>query len=153
MIYKRTDAYQDDLSFSLIEIFDLNDILVDSTILQDDDKDISVLTLERDQVSGVRVRITLLGEHLRILCLAEVQIFGPLYEFDVPLGIFFSFPDNTKANRIAIIQDDILPSSENRYLKSPADLQEPSTLVSSILFYENSLNTRLAVSNIESVSL
>lgn len=149
VIFKRTDEYEDDLSFSLIEVFDSNNIVVDSIRLQDDDRDLSILTLDVGQVTGVRVRITLLGEQLRVLCLAEVQVFGPLYEFDVPLGIYFSYPDDTKANRIAIIQDGSSAGSENRYLKSPVDLQEPSTLVSSILFYENSLNTRLAVSNID----
>lgn len=50
------------------------------------------------------VKISLNGNVARILSLAEVQVIGNTYEFDIPLGSLFNTPKR-EINHVAFIHD------------------------------------------------
>ena len=51
-----------------------------------------------------RLRIMLDGSVDRVLCLAEVQVFGFIYDFDIRIGKIFTFPESS-IKRIAFFQE------------------------------------------------
>jgi hypothetical protein len=45
------------------------------------------------------------GDEERTLCLTEVQVYGPSFQFDFPIGQILNLPADLKVNRIAFVQD------------------------------------------------
>lgn len=101
-IFKRDGDYLDDLSDFTINVFDSNGSIVLTHVYSDAAP--MTVTINLDDVIGSRLRITLNGNQLRVLSLAEVQVFGDSILFDIPMGFLLSFPTGD-FNRIAFVQD------------------------------------------------
>ena len=128
VIYKRLDIYDDDLKDFTITIHDSNgtETAIETINGTADMKS----TYEFDSVIGRSINIVLNGNHRRILCLAEVQIYGSLFEFDVPIGKLFNLPQSN-INRIAILQDRDENSKQN------FDLDHESSIFTRMSFSED----------------
>ena len=114
VIYKRVDTYQDDLEAFTITIYDSNEIVTATYTFNDIAAVIS--TYEFASVIGRRINITLNGNFPRVLCLAEVEVYGAVFQFDLQIGKMFNFPEMS-INRLAFIQDSVEESREgNEYL-------------------------------------
>ena len=86
----------------------------------------SISEYQFDSVLGKTVRITLNGNYKRVLCLAEVQVYGAVFEFDLPIGKLFNFPEMV-INRFAFIQDRSENAVGNR------DLEFESTIFANMV--------------------
>ena len=103
VLYKRLDHYSDDLSGFTATLIHSDGSIVEQVIVgqTSDEKKVEI---PFNDASGRKVKIQLSGTESRVLSLAEVQVFGNVYNFDIPLGHIFRFTDDY-VNRIAIVQD------------------------------------------------
>ena len=122
LIYKRLDHYSDDLSGFTATLFHSDGSIVEQVIVgqTSDEKKIEILF---NDTTGRKVRIQLNGTESRILSLAEVQVFGNVYNFDIPLGQILRF-SNDYVNRLAIVQDF-------------SQVEKETCLISDLSFYMN----------------
>ena len=102
-IYKRVEDYEGDLSSLSIALFDTHDIEVERKELNIAPTGDS-LVISFDGSLGYRLRIMLLGDFERILCLAEVKVFGFSYNFNLRIGKLLNFP-KMSINRVAFVQE------------------------------------------------
>lgn len=127
VIFKRVDEYS--LSDFKVTIYDSQDNVVQEQLMpgeSGDAKKIEIILPEK--VEGQKLRITLTGNFPRILCLAEVQVFGFKYDFDLPIGEIFSFNEEMKVNRIGFLQDKETP--EMAYVRIDGiTIYEPAIIV------------------------
>jgi len=82
------------------------------------------------------VKISLNSNISRILSLAEVEVFGDYYNFDVSFGALFNLSKRT-VNRIAFIQDGLTGKStisDVTFVKKPV---EPISVSTTCNFYRN----------------
>ena len=137
VIYKRRDTYQDDLKAFTITIYDTNDIVTATHTSNGIATAIS--TYEFASVTGRRINIKLNGNFPRVLCLAEVEVYGAVFEFDLQIGKMFNFPEMS-INRLAFIQDSTEQLREgNEYS------DHESSLFRDLSFYEHAPNNKAAV--------
>ena len=132
VIYKRMDVYEDDLTDFTISIRDSNDIETASIDVNGIANAIS--EYEFDSVLGKTVRIALNGNYKRVLCLAEVQVYGAVFEFDLPIGKLFNFPEMV-INRFAFIQDRSENTVGNR------DLEFESTIFANMVLSSDNIQS------------
>lgn len=129
-IYKQLDQNTDSLSDFTLTIFNAIGSIVGQVIIEQfmDEKKLEV---PFNDVIGRKVKIQLNGNSPRVLSLAEVQVFGNVYNFDIPLGQIFRFTDEY-INRLAIVQD----------YKS---VDEESSLIQDLHFYKNEIYERMVL--------
>lgn len=125
VIFKRMDGYS--LTDFKVTIYDSQDNVVQEQLMSGksgDAKKIEIILPEK--VEGQKLRITL-TEKSR-LCLAEVQVFGFKYDFDLPIGEIFEFSEKMKVNRIGFLQDNENP--EMAYVRiDEITIYEPAIIV------------------------
>lgn len=135
VIYKRLDYLSDDLSNFNLTIFDANDSIIytenDFLEYTMDEKKIEVFL---DNVLGRKVRVSLNGAEPRVLSLSEVQVFGNIYNFDIPIGQIFRFSDD-EINRLAIIQDYEIVETESCLIQNMTIYEVDSVPLVSCLMY------------------
>lgn len=101
MIYKRLDSYADDLSQCKVGIYDGTGMISEKMLNEvDGNSDDIIIRIPFDDTIGSAIKIQLVGEN-RILSLAEVQVFGSLKEFHVPIGEIIG---TKKIGQIAVLQ-------------------------------------------------
>ena len=102
-VYRRIEDYEGDLTRLSITLFDSKDIEVERKEL-----DIALagdsFVVKFDGSPGTTLRVMLLGDYERILCLAEVKVFGFSYNFNLRIGKLFNFPEMS-INRVAFVQE------------------------------------------------
>ena len=125
VIYKRLDKYEDDLRDFNVFIYDSNGFVTATNIFPR--VAAAVTAFEFDNVKGRKIKVMLNGDTARILCLAEVQVFGNVIKFDVPIGGLFPLP-KMNFNTLAFVQD------RNEALDSNLDLMEESTILTDLSF-------------------
>ena len=103
VIYSRNGEYEDDLSDFTVFIYLADGVEATRQVFVG--KAPPVKEILFDNIIGARVRIVLNGDKERTLCLAEVQVYGPSFQFDFPIGQILNLPANLKVNRIAFVQD------------------------------------------------
>ena len=143
VIYKRLDKYEDDLRDFSVSVFDSNGF-VTATETFPDAAD-AVATIAFDGVDGRKIRVMLNGNITRLLCLAEVQVYGDVIQFDIPVGNLFNLPEMT-FNTLAFVQD------RNEGMESNIDLMEESSIITGLSFSKGndqiSEVSKLRISNI-----
>ena len=132
VIYKRADIYDDDLKDFVLSVYDSSGNLTAFEHTPGSTEAVTDFTF--DDVLGQRIRISLNGVTTRVLSLAEVQVFGTVFTFDVPLGRMFNLPP-TNFNRIEMIQDRDGGSSDNVG-------KEESSVITGLSFTENMVKSR-----------
>ena len=132
VIYKRTDSYEDDLSDFTVTVHDASGCLAVTETF--DGVANSIITFEFDNVIGQKVNIVLNGSSMRVLCLAEVQVFGSIFDFDVPVGEVFNLPE-MNFNRLAFIQER----------NGNVDLDEESSVITDLSFSDEESQNSVAV--------
>lgn len=100
VIYKRLDAYADGLDDCKVGIYDSAGVVSEKLIHEVDGGDDTLIRVPFDDAIGSSVRIQLVGQN-RILSLAEVQVFGSLKEFHIPIG---EVVGDKKIGQIAVLQ-------------------------------------------------
>jgi hypothetical protein len=103
IIHSRDEEYEDDLSDFTIFLYRADGVEAARQVFVE--KAPPVKEILFDNVIGTRVRIVLNGNEKRTLCLAEVQVYGPSFQFDFPIGQILNLPPDLKVNRIAFVQD------------------------------------------------
>jgi len=142
VIYKRMDVYEDDLKDFTISIFDSDGI---STAVETYSGTASTISsFEFDGVIGNRIKIILNGNSPRVLCLAEVQVYGTEFQFDIPIGQLFYLPEMS-FNRLAFIQDRSESVARN------VDLDYESSLFKSISISEGDQSDLVSVEGYDSI--
>ena len=132
VIYKRTDSYDDDLSDFTVTVRDASGSPTATETF--DGVANTTVTFGFDNVIGQKVNIVLNGSSMRVLCLAEVQVFGSIFDFDVPVGEMFNLPEMS-VNRLAFIQ----------YRNGNIDLDQESSIITDILFSDEESQNSVAV--------
>lgn len=124
VIYKRLDHYSDDLSDFSVTLFHSDGSIVGQVIVGQtlDEKKVEIPFKDK---SGRKFKIQLNGTESRVLSLAEVQVFGNVYNFDIPLGQIFRFT-NDYVNRIAIVQDYSQGDKETCLIKDLSFYMNPN---------------------------
>ena len=130
VIFKRNEKYEDDLKNFTVTLHDSQGDLTATETFSGVAEAASTTFIFNNSI-GRKLRIVLNGNTSRVLCLAEVQIFGAVFDFDVPVGQMFNIPPNTNFNRIAFVQD----RSEDR--EDNFDLEEASSVITNISFSAN----------------
>ncbi len=102
VIFKRSDAYEGDLSNFTLTLYNSTHADIFSKVIGSTFGDRITIALEHSV--GRILRITLNGDSKRLLCLAEVEVYGSITTFDIHWGDFFNLPA-MNINRIALIQD------------------------------------------------
>ena len=102
-IYKRVDKYEGNLSEFRILLYDSLGKEVWKKDLENTSNE-GFFIVDFDGSTGQKIRIVLLGDSERVLCLSEVQVFGFTYTFDLPIGKLLNFPEMA-INRIAFMQE------------------------------------------------
>ncbi len=131
VIYARKDAYHDDLSNHSIQIRSADGTLVKEFHSSEDGDDTSTIHVHLKNATGKFVRITLNGDSHRVLCLAEVQIFGNIQELDVAIGKIYNLPEST-FDRIEFTQKEKNTVGPNRDID---DTTLTSTMIRDVSFY------------------
>jgi len=126
VIYKRSDSYEDDLSDCTVTVQDASGSVTATEIF--DGVENKYVTFDFE-VIGQKVRIVLNGSSMRVLCLAEVQVFGSVFDFDVPIGELLNLPEMS-INRVAFIQD-----------RGNVEIDQESSIISAISFSEKESQT------------
>ena len=132
VIYKRTDSYDDDLSDFTVTVHDASGSPTATETF--DGVANTTVTFGFDNVIGQKVKIVLNGSSMRVLCLAEVQVFGSIFDFDIPVGEMFNLPEMS-VNRLAFIQ----------YRNGNIDLDQESSIITDILFSDEESQNSVAV--------
>ena len=135
LIYKRLDHYSDDLSGFTATLFHSDGSIVKQVIVgqTSDEKKVEI---PFNDASGRKIKIQLNGAESRVLSLAEVQVFGNTYHFDVPLGQIFRF-SNDYVNRLAIVQDYSQVDKETCLIKDLSFYMNPNFESMVTVSYEN----------------
>lgn len=128
VIFKRMDGYS--LTDFKVTIYDSQDNVVQEQLMSDksgDAKKIEIILPEKVEGQKLRItQITLNGKSR--LSLAEVQVFGFKYDFDLPIGEIFDFSEKVKVNRIGFLQDNGNP--EMAYVRiDEITIYEPAIIV------------------------
>lgn len=126
VVHKRDEQYEDNLSDFTLTIYKENGREA-SKLIYTGIAD-AVTEFMFDNIVGKRVRITLNGSHARTLCLAEVQVFGNIFRFDIPLGEVLSLP-NMNVNRIAFVQEQLASNQEGSFVESIMFLDDAVEIV------------------------
>lgn len=128
VIFKRVDEYS--LSDFKVTIYDSQDNVVLEPFFSGksgDAKKIEIILPEKVEGRKLRITLTEKSEKSR-LCLAEVQVFGFKYDFDLPIGEIFDFSEKVKVNRIGFLQDNGNP--EMAYVRiDEITIYEPAIIV------------------------
>lgn len=132
VIFKRSDAYGEDLSNFIITLFDSDGNAVVS-------KDIEYFPGDRISVNfdgniGRRVRVSMKGNSDRVLCMAEVQVFGFMYAFDIRIGKIFNFPQ-IKMKHIVFVQE--LGGAHRPFINDISSNGSGSTQISEMSFADD----------------
>ncbi len=131
-IYARVDPYDGDLSNFTVYVSSLNGTLVREFNSNDTIVKESTIVIDLKNVSGAKVRIQLDGQKERVLCLAEVQIFGNTRIFDIAIGQIFNLPE-TILDRIEFIQEK--EDFEDPTILSMDGTEVTSTIIRDISFH------------------
>jgi len=116
VIYKRNEDYEDDLSDFTLRIYRADGVEADRVVFDGNAPPKQEFLFSN--VIGTRIRITLNGDEKRTLCLAEVQVFVPSLQFDIPIGEILNLPADLKVNRIAFVQDHKVAENEATVIKN-----------------------------------
>ncbi len=131
-IYPRVDPYDDSLSNFSVYVRSLNGTKVHVFNSTNAIVNESTIAIDLRNVSGAKVRIQLDGQKERVLCLAEVQIFGNTRIFDVAVGQIFNLP-KTILDRIQFIQEK--EDFEDPTILSIDGTEVTSTMILDISFH------------------
>ncbi len=125
-IYPRIDPYDGDLSNFTVYVSSSNSTFVHQFDVTDAKMNGSIIVVDMNNIIGSKVRIQLNGRTERVLCLAEVQIFGNTRIFDVAIGQIFNLPE-TILDQVQFIQ-------EKEDFADPTMLSMDGTEVTSTMF-------------------
>ena len=129
VLHKRVERYGDELKDFTISLYNgQGDLTATETYSSVAEASIGIVF---NNVISRKLRITLNGGTARVLCLAEVQVFGAVFDFDVPIGKIFNIPPEVNFNRIAFVQD----RSEEKEVN--VDLEEASSVITGLSFSFN----------------
>ena len=129
VIYKRIDVYGDDLKNFMISLMDSGgNVIMEKTFSETAPP---IFTFDNINVVGKSIKISLNGDDSRVLCLAEVEVYGSVFEFNLEIGQLFNLPE-TNFNRLAFIQDRSETIAEN------ADLDYESSIFTNITILDGS---------------
>lgn len=90
IIFKRLGEYGDDLSNLEVVIRNSSNKEVSKQAIDRNDETSPSIEINLDNVTGQSVRLNLKGKN-RVLCLAEVKVYGEYYDFDLPIGEIFRY--------------------------------------------------------------
>jgi len=129
VIYSRDEEYEDDLSDFTLTIYRADGVEADRHVFGG--KAPSVKEFLFNDIIGIRVRISLNGNKERTLCLAEVQVYGPSFQFDFPIGELLNLPADLNVNRIAFVQDH-------------NEFEREASIIENIEFYDSDIKGIMA---------
>lgn len=132
VIYKRMDIYDDDLRDFTITVRDSNNYTMASVIYHDAANATTIF--EFDDIIGRTLTIQLNGNYPRVLCLAEVQVYGSIYSFVAPIGVMLDLPA-MNINHFSFLQD-----------QSFDGLDSESSVIADIMFSTQAHNSKTVVS-------
>ena len=95
---------------------------------------INIVTFEFDDIIGRTLTIQLNGNYPRVLCLAEVQVYGSIYSFVAPIGVMLDLPA-MNINHFSFLQD-----------QSFDGLDSESSVIADIMFSTQAHNSKTVVS-------
>jgi len=132
VIFRRSDEYGEDLSNSIITLFDSGG----NNIISKDIVDVSgdQVSINFDGGVGQRIRVTMNGKLDRVLCMAEVQVFGFVYTFEIRIGKIFNFPP-IKMRHIVFVQE--LGQAQRPFLNESSYNGLGSTQISDMSFTDD----------------
>lgn len=90
IIFKRLGEYGDDLSNLELVIRNSSNREVSRKTIDRNNESSSSIEIKLDSITGQKVRLSLKGKN-RVLCLAEVKVYGEYYDFDLPIGEIFRY--------------------------------------------------------------
>ncbi len=131
VIFSRMDKYDDDLSNHSIQVHSMDGTLVKgfySSDTKEDGYETSTIRVHLNNITGKTIRISLNGNFHRVLCLAEVQIFGTIQDFDVAIGNIYDLPEST-FDRIEFVQKKSNNLDINDIMSTPTKIRDISFYV------------------------